>query len=104
MNILSYHGDACIKITQEGSRKERESSTKCSVFPYISRHCKFIFTTLMHIKYYSLWIYIYIYIYTYIYIIQEEIKSRLKLGSACYYSVQNLLSSSLLSKNLKIKI
>ena len=26
--------------------------------------------------------------------IQEEIKSRLKLGNACYYSVQNLLSSS----------
>jgi len=25
--------------------------------------------------------------------IQEEIKSRLKLGNACYYSVQNLLSS-----------
>src|SRR5215469_3014566 len=36
--------------------------------------------------------------------IQEEIKSRLKLGNACYYSVQNLLFSSLLSKNLKIKI
>ena len=36
--------------------------------------------------------------------IQEEIKSRLKLGNACYYSVQNLLSSSLLSKHLKIKI
>jgi len=36
--------------------------------------------------------------------IQEEIKSRLKLGNACYYSVQNLLSFSLLSKNLKIKI
>ena len=35
--------------------------------------------------------------------IQEEIKSRLKSGKACY-SVQNLLSSSLLSKNLKIKI
>ena len=33
-----------------------------------------------------------------------KIKSRLKLGNACYYSVQNLLSSSLLSKNLKIKI
>ena len=33
-----------------------------------------------------------------------EIKSRLKLGNACYYSVQNLLSSSLLSKKLKIKI
>ena len=27
---------------------------------------------------------------------QEEIKSRLKLGNACYYSVQNLLSSRLL--------
>ena len=25
--------------------------------------------------------------------IQEEIKSRLKLGNACYHSVQNLLSS-----------
>ena len=30
--------------------------------------------------------------------IQEEIKSRLKSGNACYQSVQNLLSSSLLSK------
>ena len=36
--------------------------------------------------------------------IQEEIKSRLKLGNACYHSVQNLLSYSLLYKNLKIKI
>ena len=36
--------------------------------------------------------------------IQEEIKSRLKSGNACYYSVQNLLSSKLLSRNLKIKI
>jgi hypothetical protein len=36
--------------------------------------------------------------------IQEEIKSRLKLGNACYYSVQNLLSSSLLHKKLKIKV
>jgi hypothetical protein len=36
--------------------------------------------------------------------IQEEIKSRLKSGNACYYSVQNLLSSTLLSKNLKVRI
>jgi len=36
--------------------------------------------------------------------IQEEIKSRLKLGNATYYLVQNLLSSSLLPKNLKIKM
>ena len=36
--------------------------------------------------------------------IQEEIKSRLKSGNACCYSVQNILSSSLLTKNLKIKI
>jgi hypothetical protein len=35
--------------------------------------------------------------------IQEEIKSRLKSGRACYHSVQDLLSSSLLSKNTKIK-
>ena len=38
------------------------------------------------------------------YSIAEEIKSRLRSGNACYHSVQNLLSSSLLSKNLKIKI
>jgi hypothetical protein len=36
--------------------------------------------------------------------IQEEIKSRLKSGNACYHSVQNLLSSRSLSKNIKIKI
>ena len=36
--------------------------------------------------------------------IQEEIKSRMKSGNACYHSVQNLLSYSLLSKNIKIKI
>jgi len=36
--------------------------------------------------------------------IQEEIKSRLRSGNTCYYSVQNLLFSRLLSKNLKIKI
>ena len=33
--------------------------------------------------------------------IQEEIKSRLKSGNACYHSVQNILSSSLLSKTFK---
>jgi hypothetical protein len=36
--------------------------------------------------------------------IQEEIKSRLKSGNACYHSVQNLFSSCFLSKNLKIKV
>ena len=36
--------------------------------------------------------------------IPEEIKSRLRSGNACYHSVQNLLSSRILSKNLKIKI
>ena len=36
--------------------------------------------------------------------IPEEIKSRLSSGNACYHSVQNILSSRLLSKNLQIKI
>jgi len=36
--------------------------------------------------------------------VQEEIRSRLKSGNACYHSVQNLLFSRLLSKNLTIKI
>jgi len=34
----------------------------------------------------------------------EEIKCRLWSGNACYYLVQNCLSSSLLSKNVKVKI
>jgi hypothetical protein len=37
-------------------------------------------------------------------LIQEEIKRRWNLGNACYHSVQNLLSSCLLSKNLKMRI
>jgi hypothetical protein len=36
--------------------------------------------------------------------IQKENKSRLKSGSGCYLSVQSILFSGLLSKNLKIKI
>jgi hypothetical protein len=36
--------------------------------------------------------------------IQEKIKSGLKSRNAFYHSVQNLLSSSLISKNIKIKI
>jgi len=36
--------------------------------------------------------------------IAEEIKSRLRSENACYHSAKNLLSSRLLSKNLKITI
>jgi len=36
--------------------------------------------------------------------IQEEIKSKLKSGNVCYHSVQNILSSGLLSENINIKI
>ena len=36
--------------------------------------------------------------------IHKKIKSRMKSGNACYHLVQNLLSSSLLSKNIKIKM
>jgi hypothetical protein len=35
---------------------------------------------------------------------QEEIKSRLNSGNACYHSVQSILSSRLFSKNVKVKI
>jgi hypothetical protein len=37
-------------------------------------------------------------------LIQEEITRRLNYDNICYHSVQNLLSSRLLSKNLKITI
>jgi hypothetical protein len=36
-------------------------------------------------------------------LIHEKIKSRLNSGNACYHSVQNLLSSRLLYKNVNIK-
>ena len=36
--------------------------------------------------------------------IHEEIKCRLTAGNLCYYSVHTFLSSTPLSKNLKIKI
>jgi len=34
--------------------------------------------------------------------IQVEVKSRLKSGNACYHSVQNILPSSLPSKNIEL--
>jgi hypothetical protein len=37
-------------------------------------------------------------------LIQEKINRRLNSGNACYRSVQNLLCSRLLSKNVKIRI
>jgi hypothetical protein len=36
-------------------------------------------------------------------LIQEKIKRRLNSGNDCYHSVQNLLSSRLLSKSVKIR-
>jgi hypothetical protein len=36
-------------------------------------------------------------------LIHEEIKRRLNSGNACYSSIQNLLSSRLLSRNIKIR-
>jgi hypothetical protein len=35
---------------------------------------------------------------------QEDIKSRLNSGNACYHSVQNLLFSRLFCRNVKVKI
>jgi hypothetical protein len=37
-------------------------------------------------------------------LIQEEIKRRLNSDNACYHSIQNLLSSHLLSKNIKVRM
>jgi hypothetical protein len=37
-------------------------------------------------------------------LIQEEITRRVKSGNVCYHSVLNLLSSRLVSKNVKIRI
>jgi hypothetical protein len=40
----------------------------------------------------------------YKYSVKEEIKNRLKSGNVCYHSVQEVLSSSLLSRNTPIMI
>jgi hypothetical protein len=37
-------------------------------------------------------------------LVHEGMKSRLNVGNACYHLVQNLLSSRVLSKGVKIKI
>jgi hypothetical protein len=37
-------------------------------------------------------------------LVKEEIKRRLNSGNACYYSLQKLLSSCMLYKNIKIRI
>jgi hypothetical protein len=37
-------------------------------------------------------------------LIQEEIKKKLNSGNACYHSVQKILFSRLLTKNIKIRI
>jgi hypothetical protein len=40
----------------------------------------------------------------YVFLYHEEIKRILNSGNACYHLVQKLLSSCLLSENLKIRI
>jgi hypothetical protein len=37
-------------------------------------------------------------------LLHKQIKSRLNSGNACYHSVQGLLFSHLLSRNLKVKV
>jgi hypothetical protein len=37
-------------------------------------------------------------------LIQGEVRRRLNSGNACYYSIQNILSSCLLLKTIKIRI
>jgi hypothetical protein len=37
-------------------------------------------------------------------LILEDFRRKLNSGNACYHSVQNILSSCLLSKNIKIRI
>jgi len=70
----------------QNARRNQSVRTDNSTFERVEEF-KYLGTTLTHQNY-----------------IPEEIKSRMRSGNACYHSVQNLLSSRLLSKNLKIKI
>jgi len=49
-------------------------------------------------------LYLYFVCFTKIQYMYKKLRANRSQGNACYLSVQNLLSSSLLSKNLKIKI
>jgi hypothetical protein len=71
---------------QQNVGKNRDIKIANRPFQKVS-HCKYLGTTVTNQN-----------------LIQEEIKKRLNSGNACYHSVQNLLSTRLLSKNLKIRI
>jgi hypothetical protein len=68
-----------VKSRDQNAGRSHNIKTDCSSFERVEEF-KYLGTTLTHQN-----------------SIQEEIKSRLKLGNACYHSEQNQLSSSLLT-------
>jgi hypothetical protein len=107
--VYGHHIDTIKKITEalvgatkEAGLEENAEKTKCML---LSRHQiawknqdikirNRVFKNVAHFKWYSGTI------VPNQNLIQEEIMRRLNSGNACYHSVQNLLSSSLLSKNV----
>ena len=68
----------------DGIKKKKYSYIKCHLFIYLFFVSAFLYVGGIRRKIF--------------------LKSRLRSGNACYHSVQNLLSSRLLSKNLNIKV
>jgi len=97
--------EALIAPTKQSGLQANAENTKymgmCSRPAYKTRsHIKIgnkSFEWVKHFRYFVITL-------TTLHCIHEKIKTRLKLGNVCYHSAQNILSCSLLSKNITTKI
>ena len=105
IHTLKENAEAVVAATRETGLEVSADKTKYMVMSrdknagrnYNMRNDNTTFESVEEIKYLGATL-------TYQNSIPAEIKCRLRSGNACYHSAQNLLSSMLLHKNLKIKI
>jgi len=105
IHTVKENAEALVAATREIGLEVNAHKTKCMVMPrdqnagriHSVRNNNITFAKVEEFKYLGTTL-------TNQNCIAEEIKSRLRSGNACQHSVQNLLYSRFLSKNLKIKI
>ena len=101
--VLSFAVNECLnRVSKIGSRSERLNSLdkKCGEFEKLEQANIVIgnlsFENVEKFRYLGVTL-------TNTSDIREEIKRRINMGNACYYSLEKILSSHLLSKKLKVK-